>query len=163
MRKNIIFIGFMGCGKSTIAKALAKRLNTEFIDTDKVIQKKLGKKITSIFAEFGEEFFRNEEKKLAEELSQLKGQIIATGGGFYKALRKDKKSVIIYLKASFDFLEQRLGKKGLEKRPLFADKAKARTLFKQRREEYKKKADIIINIERKGVKRIVEEIAKEIQ
>lgn len=163
MRKNIIFIGFMGCGKSTIAKALAKKLNAEFIDTDKVIKKRLGKDIKSVFAEFGEEFFREEERKLAEEFLDLKGCVIATGGGFYKALRKDKNSMIIYLQASFRFLEKRLGKKGLEKRPLFADREKAKLLFKERLDKYKKKANLTINIEHKSVKKIVDEILKEIQ
>lgn len=163
MNKNVIFIGFMGCGKSTVAKALAKALKAEFIDTDKLIKKKLGQEIKSIFAEFGEEFFRKEEQKLADEISHLNGYVIATGGGFYKALRKDKNSVIIYLKASFEFLEQRLSKKALEKRPLFANSQKARALFDERLAGYEQKADIIINVEHKSIKKIVSEILKGLQ
>lgn len=163
MNKNVIFIGFMGCGKSTVAKALAKNLKAEFMDTDKLIKKRLNKDIKTIFAEFGEEFFRKEEQKLADEIIHLNGCVIATGGGFYKALRKDKKSVIIYLKASFEFLEQRLSKKALDQRPLFANAQKARALFNERLNAYEQKADIIIDVEYKSVKKIVDEIIKEIQ
>lgn len=153
----------MGCGKSTVAKALAKALKAKFIDTDKLIKKKFGKDIKSIFAEFGEEFFRKEEQRLADEILSLHGYVIATGGGFYKALHKDKNSVIIYLKASFEFLEQRLSKKALEKRPLFANSQKARALFDERLAGYEQKADIIINVEHKSIKQIVDEILKGIQ
>lgn len=163
MSKNVIFIGFMGSGKSTLGKALAKTLGAEFIDTDKLIKKRLGKEISTIFAEFGEAFFREQEKNLAKELLQLNGAVIATGGGFYKALQKNKNSVIIYLKASFEFLEQRLSKKGLGKRPLFANSAKARALYNERLAGYEKIADIIINIEHKSVKKLVDEIAKDLK
>lgn len=163
MSKNVIFIGFMGCGKSTIAKALAKALGAEFIDTDKLIKQRVGKDISEIFAEFGEDFFRNEERKIASEILQLQGVVIATGGGFYKALQKDKNSVIIYLKANFEFLQQRLEKKGFEKRPLFQNAKKARALYNERLAEYEKKADIIINVEHKSVRKIVDELIKDLQ
>ena len=158
MSKNVIFIGFMGCGKSTVAQALAKQMNACFIDTDELIKQRLGKEISEIFAEFGEEFFRNEEKKIADEILQLKGYVIATGGGFYKALQRDKNSVIIYLKASFEFLCQRLDEKALKERPLFANTEKARALFDERLSEYEKKADIIINVEQKSVQEIVSKV-----
>lgn len=156
MSKNVIFIGFMGCGKSTVAQALAKQMKAHFIDTDELIKQRLGKEISEIFAEFGEDFFRNEEKKIADEISsKLNGYVIATGGGFYKALQRDKNSVIIYLKASFEFLRQRLDEKALKERPLFANTEKARALFDERLSEYEKKADIIINVEQKSVQEIV--------
>ena len=163
MSKNVIFIGFMGSGKSTVAKALARALGAEFIDTDKLIKQRLGKDINTIFAEFGEAFFREQEQKVANEISQLNNCVIATGGGFYKALQKNKNSVIIYLKASFEFLEQRLGKKGLGKRPLFANSVKAKALYNERLVGYEKIADIIVNVEHKGIKKLVDEIAKDLK
>ncbi len=163
MSKNVIFIGFMGSGKSTVGKALAKALKAEFIDTDKLIKKRVGKEIGAIFAEFGEAFFREQEKNLANEISQLNGAVIATGGGFYKALQKNKNSVIIYLKASFEFLEQRLSKKGLGKRPLFQNTQKARALYNERLAGYEKIADIIVNVEHKGIKKLVDEIIKDLK
>lgn len=163
MSKNVIFIGFMGCGKSTVAQALAKQMKAHFIDTDELIKQRLGKEISEIFAEFGEDFFRNEEKNIADEISKLNGYVIATGGGFYKALQRDKNSVIIYLKASFEFLRQRLDEKALKERPLFANTEKARALFDERLSEYEKKADIIINVEQKSVEKLVDELIKDLK
>ena len=153
----------MGCGKSTLAKALAKVLGVQFIDTDTLIKQRLGKEINEIFAEFGEAFFREQEKNIASEISHLNGAVIATGGGFYKALQKDKNSVIIYLKASFEFLEQRLAENGFDERPLFSNSAKARALYDERLAEYEKKADIVINVEHKSVKQLVDEIVKDLK
>ncbi len=163
MNKNVIFIGFMGSGKSTIAKGLARALGAKFMDTDSEIKKRNGKGIKAIFAEFGEDFFRCQERNLASELKDLKGYVIATGGGFHKALQKSENSVIIYLKASFEFLRERLGEKGLKKRPLFADTQKARALYEARLAEYEKIANLIVNVEGKSPKELIDEIVKDLK
>ena len=79
--KNIVLIGFMGSGKTEVGKRLAKRLGYIFIDTDKVIEDKLGRSITEIFRDYGESYFRELEAKLVEDLSGIKGHVISTGGG----------------------------------------------------------------------------------
>lgn len=160
MDKNIIFIGFMGCGKSTVGRALAKRLGREFMDTDKVIAKQLKKSVRGIFAEFGEEFFRQKERELAANLSLANNAVIATGGGFYAALQKSENFIIIYLKASFDFLSQRLILKGTKTRPLMQNPKKARLLYKERLPKYENLATFTINVERKSTKKIVDEIVE---
>ena len=71
--------------------------------------------------------------------------------------------MIIYLKASFEFLEQRLSKKGLGKRPLFQNTLKAKALYNERLAGYEKIADIIVNVEHKGIKKLVDEIAKDLK
>jgi shikimate kinase len=78
---NIVLIGFMGTGKSTIGRELSKMLSYPLIDTDHAIVKKAGKPIPKIFAEDGEEAFRKMETDLLEELLEEEGNIIATGGG----------------------------------------------------------------------------------
>ncbi len=133
------------------------------MDTDSEIKKRNGKGIKAIFAEFGEDFFRQQERNLASELKGLKGYVIATGGGFHKALQKSENSVIIYLKASFEFLCERLGKKGLKKRPLFADAQKARALYEVRLAEYEKIANLVVNVEGKSPKELVDEIVKDLK
>lgn len=148
----------MGCGKSTIARALAKRIEANFIDTDKFIRSQCKKSIKDIFKRYGEDFFRKKERQLLEKLPPFKSCVIATGGGFYEILKKDENSLIIYLKADFDYLKARLSPAGLAKRPLFKDENAARALFEARREGYEEKADLIINVENKGVTRIVSEI-----
>lgn len=162
MHKNIILIGFMGSGKSTLAKALSKKMNLKLLDTDTLIKERHKLSIKEIFKQKGEEFFRNEEKKIALELKQMRGCVISTGGGFYKVLQKDKKDMVIYLRADFEFLKNRLSKKGLSKRPLFKDEIAAKKLFDKRLQGYEKKATHIIDIENKSVLQIISEIKKQI-
>ena len=77
---NIILTGFMGTGKTTVGKLLAKRLQRPFIDTDALIVKRDGRSIADIFAQDGEAAFRAWERTVALELAQQQGLIIATGG-----------------------------------------------------------------------------------
>jgi len=81
MRKNIIITGFMGTGKSVVAKELARKLKMEFIDMDQIIEEDQGMSISDIFARYGENYFREQENKLVKKLSQKKNMVIATGGG----------------------------------------------------------------------------------
>ena len=81
MGKNIIITGFMGTGKSVVAKELARKLKMEYIDTDQVIEKRQGLTISDIFARYGENYFREQENKLVRELSKKENMVIATGGG----------------------------------------------------------------------------------
>lgn len=79
--KNIILIGMMGCGKSTIGAMLSKALNRTLVDTDALIVEREGRSINEIFAAEGEEYFREQERLVSEELAQEQGLIIACGGG----------------------------------------------------------------------------------
>jgi shikimate kinase len=81
MRKNIVITGFMGTGKNVAAKELARKLKMKFIDMDKIIEEDQGMSILDIFARYGENYFREQENKLVEKLSQKKNMVIATGGG----------------------------------------------------------------------------------
>ena len=81
MKSNIIITGFMGTGKSVVAKKLARKLKMEYIDTDQVIEGRQGMSIADIFAGHGENCFREQEDKLVKELSQKENMVIATGGG----------------------------------------------------------------------------------
>ena len=81
--KNIVLIGFMGSGKSTVGRELQHRLGYPLVDMDQVIEQRTGKSITTIFAEVGEEGFREMETRLLEELNDPSAprRIISTGGG----------------------------------------------------------------------------------
>ncbi len=80
-RTNIVLVGMAGCGKSTIGKSVAKKLGKEFVDTDCEIEKAEGRSIPEIFAEDGEAYFREIERREVEKACLKLGAVIATGGG----------------------------------------------------------------------------------
>jgi shikimate kinase len=79
-KSNIILTGFMGTGKTTVGKLLAKKLNREFIDTDQLIEERQRLTIPEIFANLGEAAFRRMEEEIARELGKRQGLVISTGG-----------------------------------------------------------------------------------
>ena len=81
MKKNIVLVGFMGTGKTTVAQLLAQKTGMPLVDMDSLIEQRAGKPITEIFATEGEAHFRALEHSLALELAETSGQIISTGGG----------------------------------------------------------------------------------
>lgn len=79
--KNIVLIGMMGCGKTTVGQLLSQRLNRPLVDTDALIEQRQGRSIPGIFEQDGEKYFRALELELCRELSGRKGLVIACGGG----------------------------------------------------------------------------------
>lgn len=161
--ENIVFTGFMACGKSTLAKALARELDLVFLDSDSLIEAKFDKSIAEIFAEFGENFFRKEEQKIADFFCGIKNASIATGGGFIQVSNLDKIGFCVYLRAEFETLINRLNLKEKAKRPLFCDENKAKTLYNARLKAYEEKANFILDIENKSIQELVGELKKRIK
>ena len=150
MNENIVLCGFMGCGKTTVGKALAKKTGMSLVDTDKYIEEKENMTISDIFKVYGEEYFRELEHKACVELADKSNLIIATGGGaltFERNVNALKKScVIVLLDVPVDVLYKRL--EFDTTRPLLqrADKKEAMTeLYNKRMPIYKKASDIVIN------------------
>lgn len=82
--KNIVLFGFMGSGKSTVAKSLSRKLKMPILEMDQIIEKEEKKSISHIFAEHGESYFRELEHKLVVRLCEQENNIISTGGGVIK-------------------------------------------------------------------------------
>ena len=148
-KKNICFTGMMGAGKSIIGKQFAKIINYGFVDTDKLIEEKSGKKINKIFEIYGEDYFRKYEEKIILDVLKLKNVVISLGGGsiLNKSIRKvmSKNSFTIYLEVNIDVLNKRL--KNSKKRPLLKNqniKKKLQSLLNDRKKYYNK-ANLIIN------------------
>ena len=169
MNNNIVFIGFMGVGKGTIARALVKRSDYFAVDTDDLIESLENKKVKKIFKEYGETYFRNLEKKCALWCeNNLKNTIISTGGGFYKQENIKEIGKIIYLQSDFNRIIEALklapnSKKKFKKRPLLKDLKEAKKLYDVRIKEYEKVADITINVEDWDINRITKEILKAVK
>lgn len=146
---NIILCGFMGCGKSTIGKIIAKKTGKKFIDMDSYIEEKAEMKISEIFEKFGEASFRDMEHEACRELSEMKGMVIASGGGAFTFDRNVEvfkgKDKIVFLNVALATIKYRL--RNDKVRPLLQrpDKDKAiQELYNKRFPIYKKAADIIV-------------------
>lgn len=123
--KPIFLIGYMGCGKSTIGRAVSKLTNLQFIDLDTYIETRFHANVRQIFAERGEEGFRDLERRMLHEVSEFEDVIIACGGGtpcFFDNMEfMNAHGTTVWLNTSVDILHSRL-MRGRHKRPLIADK-----------------------------------------
>lgn len=80
-KNNIVLIGFMGTGKTTVGRLLAQRTGRTFVDLDEEIERSAGLPVSAIFAQYGEAFFRDQERQIIKQLSDRNDRVIATGGG----------------------------------------------------------------------------------
>lgn len=163
---KIYIIGFMGVGKSTIGKHIAKELGFSFIDTDSLIVNKENMKITEIFKKHGEEYFREIERQVLLDLNKEDNCVISTGGGL--PLYKDNMDVIlesgvsIWLSAKKETILKNL--KNDFSRPILNGSNKEQVieeLLSQRSKVYCR-AQYQIDVNSKSVKNIVNEIKAEI-
>ena len=163
MGRNIVLIGMPASGKSTIGKLLAKKMNYEYYDADRYLERKENVKISTLFSEKGEEYFRNLETKYLKELSQKNGSIISTGGG---AVKREKNMQILGEKGIIVFLNRKIediAKENHEARPLLQNIDNIYKLYDERIELYNRYSDIIVENDgtlKEVTDRVVEEIEK---
>lgn len=161
--KNIYLIGFMGTGKSTVAKALVKRLRAKCVEMDQVIEAEQGMAITEIFEKYGEEHFRNLETELLRSFAEQDDLVVSCGGG--SVLREENaalmkaKGKIILLTASAETIYERV--KDSTNRPVLNGHMNVeyiQGLMDKRSERYKTVADICIETDGKSADEICTEI-----
>jgi shikimate kinase len=162
---NIILIGFMGSGKSTVGKELASKLQRSFVDSDAWIEVQAGASISRIFESEGESVFRKWEQQFVHQLNNTNG-IIACGGGLpcFNDLMAElkQKGTVVYLKATVETLVGRL-KSEREDRPLLnmvsdVEFAQEITTRLENREPVYMQADLTIETDRKTTGEIVDEL-----
>jgi shikimate kinase len=163
MKKNIVLVGLMGAGKSTVGRHLAKRLKMEFYDSDAVIEKRTGVSITTIFEIEGEEGFRVREEQMIGELCAHENIVLATGGG--SVLREKNRQIIqktahvIYLSTSAEQLYARI--RHDKSRPLMQTEDPLQTLtnlLKEREPYYLEVADSIIKTGQQRINVVISRI-----
>jgi len=138
---NIFLIGMMGAGKSTVGKKIAQKIGYNFVDTDPLIEQCAGKSISDIFAEDGEDSFRNLEQEVLAQVSAYTRLVVATGGGI--VLRSLNWShlhdgIVVWIDVPVEILYDRL-KTESDHRPLLQTEnplQRLRNLYEQRRDRY---------------------------
>lgn len=139
--KSLVFIGFMGVGKTTVAQRVAKKLYRDFIDIDQEIEKEFGMPTTDIFKEIGEAAFRAKEKEYVLHYCKQPLKVISLGGGAF--MQEDIRnacldhSIVFYLDISWDSWKERLHML-VDSRPVLQNKSieDIETLFNERRTLY---------------------------
>ncbi len=160
--KNIVLVGFMGTGKTAVAKRLSRRLKMRYISTDDNIETKEKRAISAIFTKDGEEYFRRVEAEAVREASGLDNVVIATGGGVVLSdeniTNLKSKGVMICLNASPTDIFERT--RSYANRPLLNVKDpldKIKELL-SKRVPYYKKADYQVDTSKKSLDQIVDEV-----
>lgn len=161
---NIVLIGFMGAGKTTVGKALAEMLAMDFFDTDAMIQTELGIPVAEVFASHGEAYFRQAERKTVGDLSRRENSVIAGGGG--AVLDADnvgdlkEHGKLVWLQATAATILSRLS--GDSSRPLLRGRMSPEGLdglLRQREPYYRAAADIEVGTDGKTAAEICREIS----
>jgi shikimate kinase len=159
-RRNIILTGFMGTGKSSVGRSLARRLGREFVDLDELIVEKTGLSVTDIFGALGEEWFRRVEGEALKEVLGRDGRVVATGGGTFcsqgNAALMLERGVVIRLTAPPGEIFERVGGDG--GRPLAVGGRSDFERLAAEREEWYRMAEWTVDTAGKGPAQVAEEI-----
>lgn len=166
--RNVILIGFMGCGKTTVGLRLSYRLRRTVIDTDKEIEREEKRTISEIFATDGELYFRDREtQSLRKLITAAANQIISVGGGL--PMREENRRLlhelgqVFYLRAEAETIYERL--KSDTTRPLLQGEdplTKIKTLLQERDSYYREAADVVITVDGKSFDEILCEIEEKV-
>ena len=163
---NVIFIGFMGAGKTTVGQAYARKFSMPFVDTDELIEREAGRSISDIFASEGEEAFRRMETETVRKLREhTEHAVISVGGGL--PLREENRRLlretgtVVYLKIRPETVCSRLA--GDDTRPMMRGgnpEERARELLDAREEFYEAASHFSVETDGKTVEEIVEEVGR---
>lgn len=165
---NIVLIGFMGTGKSTVSELLKRRFSMEVVEMDQIIEERQGMSISDIFATYGEEYFRDLETNLLIEMQSQKNMVISCGGGVpmreRNVVEMKKNGRVVLLTAKPETILNRV--KNNHNRPLLEGNKNVDfivDLMEKRREKYQTAADIVIETDGKSGLEICEELVKKLK
>ena len=163
--KNIVLIGMPGCGKSTIGVVLAKVLGFDFVDADVLIQKKHGKLLRELIAEYGDDGFLQIENDVNKEID-LKNTVIATGGSVVycdEAMQHYvKNDIVVYIELPYGVIASRL--ENVKRRGVvLKDGQTLKDLYEERVPLYEKYADIVVDEEGKDLEASLQALLETLQ
>lgn len=158
---KVYLVGFMGAGKTSVARALARRLDWQFEDIDATIERQERRDIPTIFRQDGEPYFRAREREVLVELIGAHGMVVATGGGTFadaanRALML-RDGVVVWLDAPFSTILTRIPLDG--RRPLAADRLEMERLYNQRLPAYRQ-AHTRVDAGTGSIEELVEQIVE---
>lgn len=161
--KNIFLIGFMGCGKSTMARMLSERTGMELVEMDETIEAEAGMSINKIFEKYGEEHFRDLESQLITRIAEKGGVVVSCGGGAILRTQNvetmKKNGTIVYFSATPETIYKRV--KNSTNRPLLNGNMNVEyiaSLMEKRLPRYLAAADITIEVDGKEKVEILDEL-----
>lgn len=159
---HLFFVGFLGAGKSTLARNLSNDFHRDYVDTDRMVERYLGKSVCDIFTTEGESAFRAAELEVLRQLKQKKSLLVSCGGGIVETEEACKlmheMGTIVYLDGDFEDSLRQI--RHPEKRPDFKDVKSAKVCYQKRKPLYCNTADITIDIRDKSFCEVAEIAAK---
>lgn len=165
--RNLALIGFMGTGKSTVGNVVARHLRFRYVDSDALIESRVGRPISEIFAQEGEAWFREQERQLVAEFATYNQTVFATGGGLAahgeNLASLKQHALVVCLWASPDTIWERVKRRS--HRPLLQTpdpKASVQQLLAKRIPFYRQ-ADVLINTEQRSLPQVVQNVLHQFQ
>lgn len=162
LSRPVFFVGFMGAGKTSVARRLARSCSVASVDMDTYLERREGKRVKEIFAESGEEGFRAVETDVLAELAAKEPLLVSCGGGVI--LREENRAIlaeggfVVYLRVTADEAASRIS--DTSSRPLFQDLEAARARCEERLPLYEAVADVTVDTAGKGVAAIAREVQR---
>ena len=161
--RNIFLIGFMGCGKSTMARLLSEKMNMELVEMDETIEAESNMSINQIFEKYGEAYFRDLETKLIARIAEKGGVVVSCGGGAILRIENvemmKKNGKVIYFSATPETIYQRV--RNSTNRPLLNGNMNVEyitSLMEKRISRYLAAADVTIVVDEKSKQEILDEL-----
>lgn len=156
---HLLFVGFLGVGKSTLARNLAAMVGRAYVDTDRLVELMLRKSVREVFEQDGEAAFRRGERRVLERLKRRKSLLVSCGGGTVEdeECRRlmGELGTVVYLDGSLDDSLRQI--RNLKRRPDFSTPGEAAALYERRRPLYESVADVVIDIRGKSFDEVASE------
>ena len=158
---HIFFVGFLGAGKSTLARNLGQLFGRAYVDTDRLVERRLGKSVALVFGEDGEDAFRDAETSELKKLYSRKSLLVSCGGGIIERPENTElmhdMGAVVFLDGDLEDSMRQIQRPDL--RPDYSTAEEAEALYRLRRPLYERAADYVVDIRNKTFEQVTEDAA----